>query len=267
MMPAWTNESPHNANRARAIGEELAKLDFDILVLVKAFDATARRGLREKLSALYPHRYGPLNFNGSIFKINGGVYVLSRVPLKVVKEIQWRDSKGAESWSRKGAMLLRGAIDGRDFQLIGLHMQGESEPGDHNQGIRDKQIAQLADQLVTTTAAQDVPLFICGDFNTQRRRATDPFDESPAYLAMLKRLGATNGPDFRVTLDDRRAHNDLAADNTGRIAELDYVLVRANGHAVTGKWHALELRRSGWDSKGRVDLSYRYGVCCELTLP
>jgi endonuclease/exonuclease/phosphatase family metal-dependent hydrolase len=185
-----------------------------------------------------------------------------------VKEIQWRDSKGAESMSRKGAMLLRGEIEGRKLQLIGLHMQGESGPGDHNQGVRNKQIAQLASELVTTTADPSVPLLICGDFNTQRRDHTDPFAESPAYLAMLDRLGATNRPDFGETLHDRRAQNDLATDDTGRVAELDYILVRDAGHAITGKWHVLKLRHQGWDGpSGRRDLAYRYGVCCELTLP
>jgi endonuclease/exonuclease/phosphatase family metal-dependent hydrolase len=268
MMPSWAHQSPKNEARARAIGQELAKLDFDIIVFIKAFDAAARGVLRDELGARFPHRYGPLSFNGSVFKINGGVYVFSRVPLTVVKEIQWRDSKGAESMSRKGAMLLRGETQGRKFQLIGLHMQGESAPGDHNQGIRNKQIAQLASELVTTTSDPNVPLFICGDFNTQRRSHTDPFAESAAYSAMLERLGATNRPDFGETLDDRRVHNDLATDDTGRLAELDYILVRNAGQAITGKWHVLKLRRQGWDGpSGRRDLAYRYAVCCELTLP
>jgi endonuclease/exonuclease/phosphatase family metal-dependent hydrolase len=268
MMPSWTRASPKNEARARAIGEELAKLDFDIIVFIKAFDATARRALRDKLGARFPHRYGPLNFQGSVLKINGGVYVLSRVPLEVVKEIQWQNSKGVESMSRKGAMLLRGEIEGRKFQLIGLHMQGESEPGDHNQGVRNQQIAQLAAQLVTTTSDPAVPLFICGDFNTQRRDHSDPFAEAPAYSAMLDRLGATNRPDFGETLNDRRAQNDLATEDTGRVAELDYILVRDAGQAITGKWHVLKLRHPGWDGlNGRRDLAYRYGVCCELTLP
>jgi len=267
MVPGWTGQSPKNAARARAIGEELAKLDFDVLCFIKAFDAPARAALRDELGARYPHRYGPLNFNGSVFKINGGVYVLSKVPLTVVREIQWRDSAGAESMSRKGAMLLRGAIEGSPFQLIGLHMQGESKPGDHHQKIRNKQIAQLSAELVSAASDPSVPLFICGDFNTQRRDHEDPFAESAAYLAMMKLLGTTTGPDFRVTLDDNRVHNDLA-EGTGRIAELDYVLVRANGHAITGKWHTLHLRRQGWDGpNGRKDLGYRYAVCCDLTLP
>jgi endonuclease/exonuclease/phosphatase family metal-dependent hydrolase len=266
MMPAWTFQSPSNVPRARAICEELAKLDFDIVCFIKAFDASARRELRDKLGALYPHRYGPLNFNGSIFKINGGVYIFSRIPLTLVREIQWRNSAGSESHSRKGAMLLRGELGASPFELIALHMQGESTRDIRNQDIRNRQIAQLAAELVDTTSDPAVPLFICGDFNTARRTDDDPLAESPDYLRMMERLGTTTGRDFRVTLDDNPAHNDLAADRFGRVAELDYVLVRANGHKVTGKWHTLHLRRQGWDgANGRKDLAYRYAVCSELT--
>jgi len=266
MMPGLSFQSPSNAARAAAIGDQLKDLDFDIVCFIKAFDAPARSELRHKLGKRYPHRYGPLNFDGSIFEINGGVYIFSRVPLTVVREIRWRNSAGFESHSRKGAMLLRGEIEGSPFQLIALHMQGESGRKIRNQDVRNRQIEQLAAELVDTTSDPTVPLFICGDFNTARRRVDDPLAESDDYLAMMERLGTTTGRDFRVTLDDNPDHNDLAADGFGRVAELDYVLVRDNGHKVTGKWHTLHLQQQGWDGPhGRKDLAYRYAICSALT--
>lgn len=258
MMPPWVRESPANTARARAIGEELSKLDFDIIVFVKAFDASARAALRDELGARFPHRAGPLNFSG--LKLNGGVYVFSKMPLNVVKEIEWRDSKGFESMSRKGAMLLHGSIEGRPFQLIGLHMQGESGPGDHNQGIRNKQIAQLTAQLVQSTAAPDVPLFICGDFNTQRRDRADSVTDRPSYVRMLDYFNASNGAEHRITLDDRRDHNDLANYDSGRQAELDYIFVRAGDKPVKGHWQREIIQRFGWAETKHKDLAYRYAV-------
>src|SRR6185436_9529484 len=115
MMPAWTRTSPRNEARARAIGQELAARDYDILCLVKAFDRAARGVLLDVLGAKYPHRYGPVNESGSPFKINGGVWVLSTRPLSDYQQIQFDESTGIESFSRKGAMRLEGRAGDRPF--------------------------------------------------------------------------------------------------------------------------------------------------------
>jgi hypothetical protein len=261
MMPSWLRESPKNSPRAAAISAELLARDFDIICMEKAFDRGARDVFRARLGARYPHQYGPLNSSGSPFKINGGVWVLSSVPLAVVHEIQFRDSNFIEGFSRKGAMLLRGSWEGKPFQLIGTHLQGEEGPGYENQPIRDRQIAQIATDLVARFADPGVPLFICGDFGTERRDRKDPFAESPSYTRMLATFHAVNGEEERVTLDDRRVHNDLATDDTGRVAELDYILLRAAGLPLQGTWQQVVMRHQGWDGPaGRRDLSYRYAV-------
>lgn len=82
---------------------------------------------------------------------------------------------------------------------------------------------------------------------------------------MLSLFGAVNGEEQRVTLDDRRVHNDLANYDTGRVAELDYILLRSAGHSITGNWDTVVLRHRGWEGpKGRRDLSYRYAVCARF---
>jgi endonuclease/exonuclease/phosphatase family metal-dependent hydrolase len=261
MMPRWTRESPKNAERAAAIASELLTRDFDIICLEKAFDGGARDVLSQQLGARYPHWYGPLNSSGSPFKINGGVWVLSRVPLALVHEIQFRDSTFIEGFSRKGALLLRGSWEGKPFQLIGTHLQGEEGPGYENQPIRDKQITQMATELIARYADPKVPLFVCGDFGTERRDRKDPFAESQSYTRMLSTFRAVNGQEQRVTLDDRRVHNDLANYDTGRVAELDYILLHCAGQPIAGTWQQVVLRHQGWDGpQGRRDLSYRYAV-------
>lgn len=268
MMPSWTKTSPKNDQRASAVGDRLAKQDVDILVLVKAFDGSAREVLAKKLGARFPYRYGPLNDVGSPLKINGGVWVLSRFPLRFVRQIQFHDAGLVEGFSRKGAALFHGEIEGRGFQLIGTHLQGEEGPKEQNQPIRDKQIAQIARELIAGSSDPKLPLFICGDLNTQRRDRTDPFIESPSYKRMLATFEAENSPEFLVTLDDRRVHNDLADYDTGRVAELDYILLRRAGQSITGSWRDLILRQQGWDGPtGRRDLSYRYAVTATFQLP
>src|SRR5690242_1020793 len=86
MMPQWIDESPKNEARASAIATELLRFDFDLIVFVKAFDGAARNILQKSMNARYPYHYGPL-IDGSV-KLNGGVYVLSRIPVTFVREIE-----------------------------------------------------------------------------------------------------------------------------------------------------------------------------------
>jgi endonuclease/exonuclease/phosphatase family metal-dependent hydrolase len=261
MMPPIVNESPRNGPRAEAIAAELGARHDTILCLEKAFDGGARDVIGERLKDQFPYRYGPINRVKLDLTLNGGVWVLSRIPLTPVCEIEFRDASGIERLSRKGALLLRGEWEHRPFQLIATHLQGEEGPGYVNQPVRDKQIAQIAHDLIAAHADPALPLFICGDFNTERRDRIDPFAQSPSYLRMLQLFGAVNGEEERVTLDDKRVHNDLANYDTGRVAELDYILLRRAGQAIQGTWRQVVLRRQGWDGpEGRRDLSYRFAV-------
>jgi endonuclease/exonuclease/phosphatase family metal-dependent hydrolase len=266
MMPPISFQSPKNTARAAAIAEELANQDADVVCLIKSFDSSARDVIAKRLAQLYPHRYGPLNDHGSPFKINGGVWVLSKIPLSDYRELQFSASSGIESFSRKGALSLYGNSNGQRFRLIATHLQGESGPNysDDAQRIRNQQVDQIARELLGPSESK-VPWFMCGDFVTPRRDPHDPFAEGAGYKHILSALGVQNGLEARVTLDDSRVHNDLAIDDTGRVAELDYILLRDNLAAVRGSWQQRIFRRQGWDGpQGRRDLAYRYAVSAEF---
>ena len=247
MMPPLIRQSPKNEARAKAIADELAKRDFDIIV----FEQGIRwRGARRPARGSRPALPAPLWTTqrlGARLQINGGVWVLSTLPLTPVREIEYRDYVLRwEGFSRKGAMLLSGYADNKPLEIIGTHLQGESGSGNENQAVRNKQIAQLANELVSK-ADPTAPLFICGDFNTQRLDSQNAPIESPSYLRMLQLFGAANGPEHRITLDDDRSHNDLALYNEGRQAELDYVLVRPGGARLQGGWETVHITHPGWD--------------------
>ena len=267
MMPTWVFQSPHNAERAAAIGAALAKLDIDILCLEKAFDGGARDVIGSALAGCHPYRYGPANDQGVSLKIGSGVWVLSRIPLSDYHEIQFNESAGIESFSRKGAIMLSGAAGANKFQIVATHLQGDDGPSyrPDYQLIRNHQMAQIASDLVAPRADRTAPLLVCGDFCTPRQDDDNPFSESEGYRTMLATFGAENGPDSRVTLDDSRVHNDLAIDNSGRAAELDYILLRRNDRAMTAEWSRVVLQSRGWDGPdGRQDLSYRYAVSATI---
>jgi hypothetical protein len=269
MMPPWTLQSPKNNARASAIADELLLRDFDVICFEKVFDGGARDVLKRKLGPRYPYSYGPLNANGSPFKINGGVWVVSRLPLSELRELQFEESVGVESFSRKGAMLMRGCSAGQHFQLVATHLQGDDGPSyePKHQVVRNHQMLQIAKELLRPHTDSTLPLFLCGDMCTPRRDPADPFAESDGYRHMLATFAARNGAEERITLDDKRVHNDLATDDSGRVAELDYILVRAgNGAEVQGVWERSVFQRRGWDgANGRRDLSYRYAVSATFT--
>jgi hypothetical protein len=255
MMPALANESPNNVERGRAIAAVLERERFDVLCLEKAFDERARQAIVGVLGREYGDRHGPLNEKGRWPNINGGVWVLSREPMTLRREIEFDECADEECFSRKGAMLLSGSVDGHDFDLIATHLQGDDIPAYNppHQLVRDAQVRQIATDLVPL-ARRDVPLVYCGDLSTPRG--------APAYENLLSVLGAENGPSMRPTLEDDCALNDLATDDTGRTDEMDYILVRqpVGRPRVSVTWMMPVLAATGWDFAGRRDLSYRHPV-------
>jgi sphingomyelin phosphodiesterase len=269
MMPWWTFQSPRNEARAEAIAAELLKLDFDILCLQKVFDRAAQNVLASALGSRYPHRYGPANSSFSL-KLSSGVWMLSRFPLWNYREIEFNKLGGIEVFSRKGAMLMTGTVEGHRFHIVGTHLQGDDSAGynPEHQAIRKEEVIQIEGELVKPNAEPGMPVFFCGDFCTPRRDGDDRTNDSKGYRHMIETFGVENGPEDRITLDDNLCRNDLAADNIGRTAELDYILVRANGTNLRTEWSRLILRHCGWDgSKDRLDLSYRYAVGASVWFP
>jgi endonuclease/exonuclease/phosphatase family metal-dependent hydrolase len=270
MMPPWTGQSHCNERRARAIATELLRQDFDIVCLEKVFDGGARRVLEKALDARYPCRYGPANSSLSIKPVNSGVWVLSRFPLRCYREIEFRDCAGIECFSRKGAIRLGGDFLGHPFYIVATHLQGEEGPNStpEHQLVRNKQMEQINRELIGSVNDPHAPVFICGDFATPRYDDEDPPQETSGYRFMIQTFCGTNGPSDRITLDDNSWRNDLADDNSGRTAELDYILIRTNGVALQAEWTRLIMRHMGWDGHTcRQDLSYRYAVEASISFP
>ena len=268
LMPPITFQSPRNGPRAKAIAAEILTRNDDIVCLEKVFDSGARANLCNALATEYPYQYGPINpgFLLVPFKpINGGVMVFSKMPLLMGPhpEIDFRDSAGWESFSRKGAILLSGFVSGHRFQILAAHLQGEDSEfaTSAHQLIRERQFAQIRHELLDPNSKPDIAVIMCGDMNTPRRDERDSARFSAAYQSMLSILGAEESLGDRVTLDDDRRRNDLADGNSGLTTELDYVLSRGNGMRTHIERRRIIFRRTGWDwPRNRSDLSYRYAV-------
>ena len=205
-------------NRAEGIGSALQKQDYDMIVFQEAFSSAARQTIYKKIRKLYPYAYGPANA-GISMKINSGVWIVSQVPLKIIKEYKYSGCQGFDCLSRKGAILLEGTFQGQQFQVIGTHLESD----DSDLWVREKQLQELFDSIISPYSNREIPQIICGDFNIDR-------DLSEQYMNMLKILQCDDGNllgNERITFGF-----PLNADTTvvlEKPRQLDYILTKNSG--------------------------------------
>ncbi len=245
MLPISALRPKNFRMRARAIGEVLQNSDYDILVFQEAFRNKARAIIKEKLTENYPFQYGPGNEKGSWFKSNSGVWVLSKIPLKVLNEIKFDRCRRADCFARKGAMLLQGNYKGQDFQLVATHCQ--NQPFD----VCASQYEMIHEKLLSQYENDNIPQIICGDFNC-KASITDQYDQMIAIL---------DAEDSRL-FGKRRKSN-----RTG--TRLDYIFMRKHRRKVKYKRQQIvcigpDLDPGKRDKKGRIGISDHYGVEMKL---
>ncbi len=234
--------------RAHAIVDELKKTDYDIIVFEEAFLPAARKIILDGLSGLYQFQYGPVN-NSPNIKTNGGVWILSKVKMEMVKTIQFKDCATWDCLARKGAMLLEGTWNGKTFQLMGTHLQA-----DEYQDVRYKQMDEIYTDLLAPYRRNGVPQIVCGDMNTEA-------EIKERYCTMLDCFGAENGEISGVekcTYDG--VNNDIAQSyGVKDKTTYDYILLRNNGQKVNIIKRSVSILK-----KGKKQLSDHYGIVCEL---
>ena len=253
MLPGFANFAGYGVfsgkkKRAKAIVEELKKLDYDIIVFQEAFHRSARSKLKRGLVELYPYMVGPVNNKKISIKTNSGIWIISKVPLKEIKVIDFKQCQGIDCWARKGALLVEGTWQGKLFHIIGTHL--ESGP---QQYIRKSQYEEIYSYLLEPYQKTGVPQFICGDLNTNSA-------DSVSYMDMLNTLKAENGEllgEVKVTIGG--IANDMSSGGTTNQYEIDYILVRDNGADIKSIKRKVSILQHPW-SKKRKDLSDHYGV-------
>lgn len=171
------------AKRAAEIVDALKDQDADIIVFEEAFDNKARNIIRNGLKAYFPYESGDPRKN-SKWKTSCGVWIISKVPIDVVKQIFFKEANGSDRLATKGAILVEGQKNGFCFQLVGTHLQSDLNSGKNVQPIRDKQYAEIKSQLLEPYSHENIPQFIAGDFNTIH-------DDSLCYNHMINSLKFT----------------------------------------------------------------------------
>lgn len=247
MLP-YCNLINRNNKRAHAIADKLLTMEYDIIVFQEAFDQMPRQIIRKKLQHMYPFIYGPANVSRFSFRTNSGLWVLSKVPLAKLEEIEYKNRSGIDAWARKGAVMFYGNWQGHDFQLVATHLQADS-----SNEIRRKQCSEIATRLLEKYAIANVPQFVCGDFNIEMA-------DTENYVYMLHSLDAENGNmDGAIHVSFDEIDNCLARRDKGKKLLIDYILIRNNNRKVESIKRRISVFKDRIDRK-IDDLSDHYGI-------
>jgi len=240
------------AQRAKEIADTLKNVDADIIVFEEAFDHKARNIIRENLKKYFPYESGDPGRN-SWRKTSCGVWIISKVPLDVVKQIYYKEAKGSDRLATKGAILVEGQKDGFCFQLVGTHLQSDLNSGKNVQPIRDKQYRELKKQLLEPYSLENIPQFVAGDFNTIH-------DDSCCYNHMVNALKFTQCAlegDKCFSYDYTK--NDLVIGTNNKPQLIDYLLYSAPPQQeISGSMQIVVFSKK-WNVKHK-DLSDHFAV-------
>jgi endonuclease/exonuclease/phosphatase family metal-dependent hydrolase len=238
--------------RAKEIADTLKNADADIIVFEEAFDNKARNIIRDNLKAYFPYESGDPRKN-SWWKTSCGVWIISKVPIEVVKQIFYKEANGSDRLATKGAILVEGQKDGFCFRLVGTHLQSDLNSGKNVQPLRDKQYAELKQQLLEPYSNDNIPQFVAGDFNTIH-------DDSACYNHMVGTLKFTpcelNG-DKCFSYDYTR--NDLVIGTNNKPQLIDYLLYSAAPHQQLHGNMQIVVFSKRWNDKHK-DLSDHFAV-------
>jgi len=224
-----------NDERAEAIATALFSCDYDIIVFQEAFTSIGRNAIRQKLRDHYPYAYGPANSSILSFKCSSGVWILSKFPLVIKKEIEFTTSAGFDSFARKGAILLEGRFNNLTFQLLATHLQDDKYP----QPIREQQLKEIYEKLIAPYSDPETPQIICGDFNTDEKIA----ENYHGLLTILKAEDGAISGNMKITFDDES--NDVYKSAHPDPRQIDYIFTR-NSQLIQWIKRKVAVLKSRW---------------------
>jgi exonuclease III len=241
----------HPIIRAHIIPSFIKEENPDIVVFQEAFDPKGDRILRKALKKNYPYMIGPVNKKPG-FKINGGVLIMSKYPIKQIATVQYSKCTDFDCWARKGVLLVEVNDGQRIYQIAGTHMNGGG-----SLELKTTQYQEMG-ALVKQYAKPGVPQFLVGDYNTSN------FDK-PFYNSMITQLDAEDGP-ITGLLQCTNDHLNNDMEPYFDIKErdiIDYILYRPNGLRPTVMTRTIHSYCNNW-GKGHYDLSDHYALLMEL---
>lgn len=239
MLPRFVKRFK-KTTRARHIAQILRESDYQMIVFQEAFFLDSRRVLRKGLRDSFPYEFGPANRGGLTHKTSSGIWILSKLPMQHLQEIEFSQvATSDDKLARKGAMLVEAEWQGQAFQVVGTHLNAGGPDS-----VRRSQMSEIAGLLLEPHQREGVPQFICGDMNTG--------DEEERYGFMLDTMKAVDGPysgPRQWTTDSET--NDLRKkpNQKQKRRRIDFILYRGNGCPEPWLDRQIPIIESAWSEE------------------
>lgn len=251
MLPRWIAHLKHGpVKRARLIPEKLIADNIDIIVFQEAFDKHCMRIISKQLAPHYPYTAGPANDKKCGIKLNSGVMIFSKTPLKTLDSIDFTECEKEDCFARKGALLVETEWNGQTLQIMGTHMEAGG-----TLVLKTGQYLEIV-AMMRKHAKQGVPQLMAGDFNI--RKGTD------IYTSMLATFEMEDG-DLTGELQYTSDHllNDMGGYNPESRKVIDFVFYKANGVKPSFMQREVKRYMQRWSPKNE-DLSDHFSVLMTL---
>jgi len=255
MLPTFPSVESLNkgqAMRAPWIIEYLNDSKYDIVCLQEVIDPKMTGLLKAGLKKTFPHIV-TVDPKGVFSGTSGGILFASRIPIKYVDHIVFKNVQGVDALAEKGCVLVEAEQNGVRFQIAGTHLQAGSNE------VKAKEIPEIADGIIKKHAQPGVPQFLVGDMN---------IDTAEADL-YAKLLTTNEMQDF--PLDDKSPYtvdseNSWKARKKGhRGGRIDHVLLNPRGTKTAIRRQTVQRARQEHEGK-TIDLADHYGVVAEVEL-
>jgi len=237
--------------RAREIVESLKSDSADIVVFEEAFDRRSRDIIRKGLKKYFPYESGNPT-RSSPLKGSSGIWVISKIPLTIVKRIYFKKGAGFDRLASKGALLLKGEKNNSPFQIIATHLQAEVKNRNTN-NIRRSQLMQISTELMKVYAQANVLQFVVGDMNTIQTDTT----EYNQMLNVLNVKPCTFVGENNYSFDRRK--NDIIFKSDDFPQLIDYILYNKKDKNLLKGNMLIKIFRKKWDLQ-HSDLSDHFAV-------
>ena len=233
--------------RAPKIIQYLNAADFDLIVLQEVFDRSIQKEIAKGLIVNYPYQQLPIK-EGFTWKLSSGVMILSKYPIKFLKNVIFNTSKKSDKAAQKSCVLVQVEIGSKTLLLGGTHLDSKSQESRHLQYEMTK------NEILNPYLNDSVPFYLAGDFNTS-------FDHED-YKKMISEFGLTS-----FYLDDERpyTYDEYNTWNeTGVRSWIDFIFYNENQHHKPFKQYILRPTLSFKGSK--MDMADHYQIVLETVI-
>ena len=183
MFPAPYGWLQNREHRAENIIESLKESEsYDVILFQEAFSKKIRTLIFNGIKSIYPYSIKP-NDRVGLFKINSGLWAVSRIPINLVNGINFTQQRKWDKLSSKGAKLYKLSKNQQEFYLINTHLQADYQK--NYREVRGSQYSEINNKLILPNTKSGLPIFLCGDLNISKL---------PQFNALLDKLKFENGP-------------------------------------------------------------------------